>query len=252
MENTKRSTERRGSIVILTITIIMVIIIVIAAICVGTLAEGEAKKSALFALLVIVVVLGVGSCIFVEFQRQQAIKKKDRCAEMYIQTTLEEQRRRAPPPGAPTNALTSWAFTTPWKQNKRESRTYSPTSSLPPYSSPNSIDAKLLRLTPHDDFIYKLFREEFPNMDVNVIEENKLKSIKEKAKWRPFCEKFKDFIEDYSFGTLLRADPSKDYDRENSILVTRIQFYAIELARNREGINDMIRKKFGVKKDIGN
>lgn len=33
------------------------------------------------------------------------------------------------------------------------------------------------------------------------------------------------------------------------MLVTRIQFYAIELARNREGINDDIRWKFKPKKD---
>ncbi|KAK5649955.1 hypothetical protein RI129_000984 [Pyrocoelia pectoralis] len=108
----------------------------------------------------------------------------------------------------------------------------------------SSVDAKLLHLTPMDDIIYKLFREEFPKLNVAVLDENKLKSTVEKAKWRPFCEKFKDIVEDYSFGTLLRADASKNYDEQNSILVTRIQFYAIELARNREGVNDSIRGQF--------
>lgn len=63
-------------------------------------------------------------------------------------------------------------------------------------------------------------------------------------KWRPFCEKFKNQVEDYNFGTLLRADTTEDYTEENSILTTRIQFLAVELARNREGLNDCIRDKF--------
>lgn len=102
----------------------------------------------------------------------------------------------------------------------------------------------MLKLTPVDDTIYKIFREEFPTLDVRIINEDELKCTKGKAKWRPFCERFKKVVEDYSYGTLLRADASKDYTQENSMLVTRIQFYAIELARNREGINDDIRWKF--------
>lgn len=105
----------------------------------------------------------------------------------------------------------------------------------------SSVDPKLLHLTPLDDTIYKIFREEFPNLDVKVINEDELKSTESKAKWRPFCEQFKKLVEDYSYGTLLRSDASKNYDEDNTILVTRIQFYAIELARNREGINDSIR-----------
>ncbi|XP_022899875.1 protein PBDC1 [Onthophagus taurus] len=105
-----------------------------------------------------------------------------------------------------------------------------------------SVDPKLLKLTPLDDTIYKIFREEFPKLDVKVIDENKLKCPASKAKWRPFCERFKKVVEDYSLGTLMRADATKDYSKENSILVTRIQFLAIELARNKEGINDGLRK----------
>ncbi|XP_060526092.1 protein PBDC1 [Cylas formicarius] len=107
-----------------------------------------------------------------------------------------------------------------------------------------SVDPKNLRLTPEDDLIYKIFRDEFPTLDVKLIIENELKSTKEKAKWRPFCERFKNVVEDYSYGTLLRADSTQNYGEENSMLVTRIQFYAIEIARNREGINDLLRKKF--------
>lgn len=81
-------------------------------------------------------------------------------------------------------------------------------------------------------------------MKVDKVEENELKSSEGKIKWRFFCEQFKDVVEDYSFGTLLRADCTGDYSEQNSILTTRIQFYAIELARNREGFNDGIREKY--------
>ncbi|KAL3277202.1 hypothetical protein HHI36_012553 [Cryptolaemus montrouzieri] len=107
-----------------------------------------------------------------------------------------------------------------------------------------SVDPKLLKITPIDDLIYKLFREEFPTMDLKVIVESHLKSTKEKEKWRPFCERFKNVLEDYSFGTLLRANAEEDNREENTMLVTRIQFCCIEIARNREGVNDILRKKF--------
>lgn len=109
-----------------------------------------------------------------------------------------------------------------------------------------SADPKLLRLTPIDDLIFKAFREEFPNLDIKIINENELKSKKEKEKWRPFCERFKTLIEDYSFGTLLRANAEDDYSETNTMLVTRIQFLCIEVARNKEGVNDILRKKFKV------
>ena len=41
---------------------------------------------------------------------------------------------------------------------------------------------------------------------------------------------------------------SQDYEETNSVIVTKIQFYAIELARNREGHNDQIRHNFKPKK----
>jgi hypothetical protein len=106
-----------------------------------------------------------------------------------------------------------------------------------------SVEAKMLKLTPHDDQIYKIFREDFPDFRVDVLDESTLKSDNAKFKWRSFIEKF-DKLEDYSFGTLIRVDSSKDFSPENSILVVRIQFLAIEIARNREGCNDNIRKTY--------
>ncbi|NXP61404.1 PBDC1 protein, partial [Chloropsis cyanopogon] len=59
-------------------------------------------------------------------------------------------------------------------------------------------------------------------------------------KWRPFCLRFEGLVEDFNFGTLLRLDARGEYTEENSILATRIQFFAIEIARNREGCNDEV------------
>ncbi|KXJ71560.1 hypothetical protein RP20_CCG020282 [Aedes albopictus] len=106
-----------------------------------------------------------------------------------------------------------------------------------------SVDPRQLHLTPYDNEIYEEFRKQFPDMNVAVVDENELKSADGKAKWRTYMEKF-NRLEDYSYGTLLRASAGEEFHPENAILVVRIQFWAIEIARNREGHNDCIRKKF--------
>ena len=104
--------------------------------------------------------------------------------------------------------------------------------------------SQIPRLSPCDEEIYTAFRKEFPDMKVDVLDEIKdLKSDAMKKRWREFCEAHKD-VEDYSFATLLRLDSSGEYEEQNSVIVTKIQFYAIELARNREGHNSSIRHKF--------
>lgn len=108
-----------------------------------------------------------------------------------------------------------------------------------------SVDPKLLHLTPFDEAIYKIFREDFPILNVADMDEDDMKSVKGKAKWRAFCERFSK-VDDYNYGTLLRVNCRKSYNQENSMLVTRIQFLAIEIARNREGLNDDIRKNYHV------
>ena len=42
-------------------------------------------------------------------------------------------------------------------------------------------------------------------------------------------------VEDFSLGCLVRLDAEGEYSEENSSLVSKIQFYAVEVARNREG-----------------
>ncbi|XP_068633890.1 protein PBDC1 [Battus philenor] len=107
-----------------------------------------------------------------------------------------------------------------------------------------SVDTRWLRLTPHDDLIYTHFRQDFPDMDVKYIKENEIKNSVNKARWRMFCEKFKNIVEDYSFGTLMRADTTGDYSEQNTILVPRVQFYAVEIARNRECLNNEVKKRY--------
>uniref|UniRef100_U5ENI9 Polysaccharide biosynthesis domain-containing protein n=1 Tax=Corethrella appendiculata TaxID=1370023 RepID=U5ENI9_9DIPT len=106
-----------------------------------------------------------------------------------------------------------------------------------------SVDPKELRLTPYDEEIYTVFRQDFPDLDVKSINENELKSTAEKIKWRAYVDKFNK-LEDFSYGTLLRADAESEFIPDNAILVVRIQFLAIEIARNREGYNDCLRQKF--------
>lgn len=108
------------------------------------------------------------------------------------------------------------------------------------------MDPQILRLTPFDEQIYKTFRQDFPNLRVDVLDENELKSDAGKSKWRSFIEKF-DKIEDFSFGTLIRSNSDEEFSPENCILVVRIQFLAIEIARNREGLNNSLRSRFAKK-----
>ncbi|UJR27276.1 hypothetical protein I4U23_008571 [Adineta vaga] len=111
-----------------------------------------------------------------------------------------------------------------------------------------SLDPTSLRLTPHDDQIYTRFRQVFPDLKIDHLDEDHIKSVEGKQQWRSFCEEFRELIDDYSYGTLVRTDAKGEYTSENTILVVRIQFYAIEIARNREGSNESIRRDFGSKK----
>ena len=112
----------------------------------------------------------------------------------------------------------------------------------------SSIDPKALRLTKVDDQLYKEFREFFPKLDINVLSEDSLKNPQAKEMWRKFCENYKETVDDYNLGSLIRLDSTKEYNQENSIVVPRVQFLALELARNREGANDSIRVNFKPKK----
>lgn len=105
------------------------------------------------------------------------------------------------------------------------------------------VPGSQLKLTKHDEDIYQQFAADFPELNdpkaVQEILENEMKSPTGKERWRNFCEKF-NTIEDYNFGTLLRSKSSDEYTQEGTIFAVRIQFYAIEIARNRFGLNDWV------------
>lgn len=108
------------------------------------------------------------------------------------------------------------------------------------------IPGSKLKLTKFDDEILEQLLLDFPEFkeprNVAEIKEDDMKNAAGKARWREFCEKFKD-IEDYNFGTLLRTKSSEEYTQTGAIFVVRIQFYAIEIARNKYGLNDWISKR---------
>ncbi|XP_006625522.1 protein PBDC1 [Lepisosteus oculatus] len=104
----------------------------------------------------------------------------------------------------------------------------------------SSVDPKFLKLTKVDDKICTEFRKAFPDLNIKVLDPEDLKSEQAKEKWRPFCNLFEGVVEDFNYGTLLRLDCERDYTEENTIFATRIQFFAIEIARNREGCNNAV------------
>lgn len=97
-----------------------------------------------------------------------------------------------------------------------------------------------LRLTRYDDEIYEKFRDFFPNLEIGQLSMVALKEEKAKNLWRIYIELFKEKLAEFDLGTLIRMDSSKDYSPENAEVVPRMQFLAIEIARNREGLNNSI------------
>ncbi|GAA5964612.1 hypothetical protein JCM21900_002659 [Sporobolomyces salmonicolor] len=106
----------------------------------------------------------------------------------------------------------------------------------------------LKRLTKWDDEIMEAFSKHFPDLVNNDeklkhLEEDELKSPEGKKRWRDFMMPFEKKIDEYNFGTLIRANCEEDYSQDNSIFGYRLQFYAIEIARNRRGLNDVVWKQ---------
>ncbi|KAI0599096.1 polysaccharide biosynthesis-domain-containing protein [Biscogniauxia sp. FL1348] len=103
------------------------------------------------------------------------------------------------------------------------------------------VKGSTLRLTRMDDDIYEHLKTDFPDFDpAKPIDENEMKSKTGKEQWRKFMMAYENKVDDYNFGTMLRTDPKAKYDRDTTIFVPRMQFYAIEIARNRAGLNDWI------------
>lgn len=101
-----------------------------------------------------------------------------------------------------------------------------------------------LRLTRMDDEILAHLRADFPDFDpAATVDEDEMKSPAGKERWRKFVmvyEKGEKKVEDYNFGTMLRKSAKTEYGEKEAMLALRMQFYAIEIARNRAGLNDWI------------
>ena len=100
-----------------------------------------------------------------------------------------------------------------------------------------SVNCTKLKLTKFDNELYEQFLLSFPNIKIDVLKEHELKSEVAKRRWRNFCYIFQNHLEDFNFGCLLRLNTYKDYSPDNTTLVPRVQFLAIEVARNRQGLN---------------
>jgi hypothetical protein len=112
-----------------------------------------------------------------------------------------------------------------------------------------------LRLTRMDDEIMDHLKKDFPDFDPAVpLNEDEMKSKEGKERWRNFCmvyEKGDKKIEDFNYGTMLRKDSKTEYGEDTTIFAVRMQFYAVEIARNRAGLNDWVYEKAqGATKEI--
>ncbi|KAI0905112.1 putative polysaccharide biosynthesis protein [Ustulina deusta] len=106
------------------------------------------------------------------------------------------------------------------------------------------VKGSALRLTKMDDDILEHLKADFPDFDpAATIDENEMKSKAGKERWRKFMVAYEKKIDDYNFGTMLRTSPKVEYDQDTTIFVPRMQFYAVEIARNRAGLNDWICEK---------
>ncbi|KAG6018350.1 hypothetical protein E4U43_002950 [Claviceps pusilla] len=103
------------------------------------------------------------------------------------------------------------------------------------------VKGSSLRLTKMDDEIYDHLKEAFPDFDpAATIDEDDMKSKNGKERWRSFMMAYEKKIDDYNFGTMVRNNAKVEYEENTTVFVPRMQFYAIEIARNKNGLNDWI------------
>jgi len=103
-----------------------------------------------------------------------------------------------------------------------------------------------LKLTKIDDEIFEHTMKTFPELfeppyqNLVKLDEDWMKNPEGKQRWRDFIESYKEKVKDYNFGCLIRSNAVGEYGEQNTIFVTRIQFYAFEIARNKLGLNDKV------------
>jgi hypothetical protein len=105
----------------------------------------------------------------------------------------------------------------------------------------STSDASELVLTEdraEDDRLYREFRAAFGAMDVHRTASDMLQDPRTQETWRTFMMAQDGRLKEFNMISLLRIDAALGYDDANTLLVPRVQFLAIEIARNREGVND--------------
>ena len=80
------------------------------------------------------------------------------------------------------------------------------------------IPGSKLRLTKIDDEIYEHFKKDFPDYDLSqTINEDEMKSKAGKERWRNFINTYEKKVDDFNFGTMLRANPKFEYGEKETI-----------------------------------
>ena len=80
------------------------------------------------------------------------------------------------------------------------------------------VRGSTLRLTKLDDEIYEHLKADFPEFDpAATIDEDEMKSKTGKERWRKFMMAYEKKIDDYNFGTMMRANPKWEYGQDETI-----------------------------------
>lgn len=73
-------------------------------------------------------------------------------------------------------------------------------------------------MTKIDDEIYENFQKTFPDFDAKAtVNEDEMKSKEGKEQWRNFINQYDKKIEDFNFGTMVRASPFTEYGEKETI-----------------------------------
>lgn len=98
--------------------------------------------------------------------------------------------------------------------------------------------------------LYTMFRRFLPDLQVRVLDpDDPFRHFEDKDRWIPLLNRWQQRLPDSTILTMLRIDSHYGYSPENTYLVPKIKFYAIEVARNREGANDRFVKRERARKE---
>ena len=80
------------------------------------------------------------------------------------------------------------------------------------------VRGSTLRLTKMDDEIYDHLKTDFSDFDpAKTIDEDEMKSKAGKERWRKFLMAYEKKVDDYNFGTMIRANPKWEYGQDETV-----------------------------------